>query len=365
MSGQFDTQNYDGLLEEKRQRLETFFSPYYSSEIEVFASEKKHYRMRAEFRVWHDGEDLYLYMFDNISKERVRIDEFLPASLLINKVMKELLWEIRKNAQLRQNLFQMDFLSTLTGEILVTLLYHRALSDDWTYEAKKLKEKLSTHFKINLIGRSRKKKIAVDCNYVIEEFNILGTKYIYKQIENSFTQPNAKVAIKMLEWAKTITKSFSGDLLELFCGNGNFSIALSSNFRKILATELSSSSVEAALFNRDANNISNMNVVRMSSEDFTDAIFGKREFNRLRGLNLAEFDIKTILVDPPRSGLDPGTIALAKNYENILYISCNPETLLANLEELIKSHDLFKVALFDQFPYTNHIECGVLLKKRV
>ena len=56
-------------------------------------------------------------------------------------------------------------------------------------------------------------------------------------------------------------------------------------------------------------------------------------------------------------------IANDKDFEQIIYISCNPETLHRDLKELIKSHEIVRFALFDQFAYTNHIESGVILKK--
>ncbi|ELZ6313460.1 tRNA (uridine(54)-C5)-methyltransferase TrmA, partial [Campylobacter coli] len=69
-----------------------------------------------------------------------------------------------------------------------------------------------------------------------------------------------------------------------------------------------------------------------------------------------------ILVDPPRAGLDKSVIDLIKNYENIIYISCNPISLKENLKELALTHKVEKFALFDQFVNTPHLECGVLLK---
>ncbi|HCF78438.1 MAG TPA: tRNA (uridine(54)-C5)-methyltransferase TrmA, partial [Glaciecola sp.] len=45
-------------------------------------------------------------------------------------------------------------------------------------------------------------------------------------------------------------------------------------------------------------------------------------------------------------------------------ISCNPETLADNLATLTLTHDIVRSALFDQFPFTHHIESGVILKKR-
>lgn len=356
--------NYLGLLSEKKKKLENLFSEYHHPEIEVYSSPETYYRMRAEFRIWHDSDDLYYYMFDNLKKEKMRVDQFLPASKLINQMMSELLIYLKPNQVLRKKLFQVDFLSTLSGEILVTLLYHRALDSEWKFEAQNLKEQLSKKFNVNLIGRSRNLKIIIDQDYVTEELKVFDKIYSYKQIENSFTQPNASVAIKMLEWAKTVTKNSTGDLLELYCGNGNFSIALADNFRNVLATELAKPSVEAAQINIKNNGIKNLQIIRMSDEEFSEAMEFKREFTRLRGIDLKAYECHTILVDPPRSGLGLNTLKLVQKYNSILYISCNPHTLLSNIDFLSSTHQISKIALFDQFPYTEHIECGVLLTKK-
>ncbi len=54
---------------------------------------------------------------------------------------------------------------------------------------------------------------------------------------------------------------------------------------------------------------------------------------------------------------------MVQAYPRILYISCNPETLCRNLETLSQTHNVTRLALFDQFPYTHHMECGVLLTR--
>ena len=71
-----------------------------------------------------------------------------------------------------------------------------------------------------------------------------------------------------------------------------------------------------------------------------------------------------VIIDPPRAGIDEATLKLVAQFEHVIYISCNPETLRANLDILVQSHDIMRTALFDQFPFTHHIESGVLLKKR-
>jgi tRNA (uracil-5-)-methyltransferase len=355
--------NYEAELILKSQKLKNLFADSTMPELEIFSSEKSHYRMRTEFRVWHEGEDLYFYMFDKENQKNIRTDQFLPASLLINQMMISLMNEIRPNHNLRHKLFQVDFLSTLSGEILITLLYHRQLNTEWIDEARKLKETLSLSFHVHIIGRARKQQIDMDQEFVIEQLNVAGKILTYKQVENSFTQPNAKVAIKMLEWAQEITKNSKGDLLELYCGNGNFSIALAPNFGKVLATELAKPSVEAAQYNIAINNIKNLQIIRMSAEDFSDAVAEKREYTRLKGIDLKSYDCQTVLVDPPRAGLEENALAFVQKYQFIIYISCNPHTLLENLNVLSKTHIVRRFAMFDQFPYTDHVECGLYLEK--
>jgi tRNA (uracil-5-)-methyltransferase len=120
--------------------------------------------------------------------------------------------------------------------------------------------------------------------------------------------------------------------------------------------------VAAAQYNITANHIDNVQIIRMAAEEFTQAMNGVRQFHRLQGIDLTHYHCETIFVDPPRSGLDDDTLKMVQTYPRILYISCNPETLCANLDILQITHKISRLALFDQFPYTHHMECGVLLE---
>ena len=132
----------------------------------------------------------------------------------------------------------------------------------------------------------------------------------------------------------------------------------------VLATEISKISVRSAEYNLKANDIDNVTIVRMSSEEFTEALNGIRPFRRLKDIDLNNYHFSTIFVDPPRAGLDDATVALVKRFDNIIYISCNPTTLKANLTVISDTHNIESFAVFDQFPYTHHLESGVLLKKK-
>ncbi len=357
-------EQYDDQLAEKTARLTAMMSPFNAPQPDVFRSPVSHYRMRAEFRVWHDEGDLYHIMFDQQTKARVRVDQFPAGSELINRLMPVLIAAVKQDPALRRKIFQIDYLSTRSGKIIASLLYHRKLDEEWQQAATLLRDQLRADgFDIQLIGRAAKTKIMLDQDYIDEVLPVAGRDMIYRQVENSFTQPNAEMNIQMLEWALDATQNSTGDLLELYCGNGNFSLALARNFRRVLATEIAKPSVAAAQFNIAANHIDNVQIIRMAAEDFTQALNGVREFRRLQDVDLSGYECNAIFVDPPRSGLDDETVKMVQGYDRILYISCNPETLCANLETLSQTHRVTRLALFDQFPYTHHMESGVLLEK--
>jgi tRNA (uracil-5-)-methyltransferase len=293
-------------------------------------------------------------------KRAYDISEFPIGSELMNRLMTELMTEINANEILRTKLFQIDFLTTLSGQALISLIYHRKLDDGWTKAARELQTKLN----IYIIGRSKGQKIVVEQDFVVEELTAAGKKFRYQQIESGFTQPNARVCEKMLTWAVNKSQNWGGDLIELYCGNGNFTIPLAQNFNHVFATELAKPSVKSALYNMELNEVTNVAIARLSSENFSQAMDKVRSFRRLEEINLDSYEFTSIFVDPPRSGMDPHTTSITQRYENIMYISCNPVTLRENLKTMTLTHEITQVALFDQFPYTHHMEVGVTLKKK-
>lgn len=356
-------EQYDAQLAEKVTRLNDLLPTSVKSLPQsVFASSPQHYRARAEFRIWHDGDESDYIMFNQETKEKVKIKECPMAIESIADLMPKMMAEIIKQPVLRERLFQVDFLATLSGQMLVTLIYRKSIAEDqaWLDAANSLKACLPiTH----IIGRARKQKILLDNDFVVEQLEVDGKSFTYQQIENSFTQPNAEMAQNMLHWARKMSQGATGDLIELYCGNGNFSIALAEHYNRVLATEISKTSVASAQYNIAANKVDNVTVIKMAAEEISQALQGQ-EFFRLRDIDLKGYDFQTIFVDPPRSGLDDLTRQMVTEFERIIYISCNPETLAIDLASIQKTHDIVETALFDQFPYTHHIESGVFLKKK-
>ncbi len=358
------TASYQDQLTEKVERLQKLLTPHNAPSINVYPSPEQHYRMRAEFRVWHEGDDLFHIMFDQQTKEKYRVDSLSAAAENINAMMPRLLNAVRRNTTLRTKLFQVDYLTALSGEMVISLLYHKPLDDEWQKEAEALQAELATTHPVSIIGRARKQKRIIGNDFVIERLSVAGETFIFKHIENSFTQPNAVVNCDMIEWALEVCRPLRGDLLELYCGAGNFSLPLARQFRQVIGTEIAKPSVEAAQFNIQANDIDNVKIVRLSAEEFTEALVDGRAFNRLNDIDLSAYDFTTVLVDPPRAGLDVDSLRMIQHYDNIIYISCNPETLSENLTVLSETHEITHAALFDQFPFTHHIEAGVSLSRK-
>jgi tRNA (uracil-5-)-methyltransferase len=352
--------DYKSELEEKRDRVLELLLPFGVDSLEVFSADESNYRARAEFRIWHN-DNRANYAMGRIDRDGVvLIDECPKVIEPIEKRLNPLLIAINSSKSLKNRLFSIEFLATTTNECLITMIYHRRLDNIWEEEAKGLESLLDA----SIMGRSRKQKVILSREFVTERLFIDNRYYIYRYYESGFTQPNPAVNIKMIEWALEEAKRVGyGDFLESYCGLGNFTIPISKYFNKVLATEISKRSINSAKENCKLNSINNIEFVRLSSQDMTEALNRVRSFRRLEGIDLDSYNFSTVLVDPPRAGLDEATIELISTIENIIYISCNPITLARDLEILTKTHSIKSSAIFDQFPHTSHIESGVFLQK--
>jgi tRNA (uracil-5-)-methyltransferase len=354
--------SYEEELAQKKERVLGLLSPFDVQDLEVFSATPTQYRARSEFKIWHEGDTSSYAMGRLDKKGAVNIAECPKVIVPIEKRMQPLLEKINGSKVLKHRLFSVEFLATTTDECLITMIYHRKLDEVWIAEAKALEKLLDA----KVMGRSRKQKVVVSDEFVSEKLFIDGQDYLYRHYENGFTQPNPVVNVHMIEWAIKQAKKIqgNGDFLESYCGLGNFTLPLSKYFNRVLATEVSKRSIHAAKENCELNNVTNIKFIRLSSEEMTQALNKERAFRRLNDVDLDSYEFLTVLVDPPRAGLDGDTIKLIQNLQNIIYISCNPETLARDLLELTKTHNIDDAAIYDQFPHTYHVESGVFLKKK-
>lgn len=350
---------YEGQLGHKTQEAKALFAPLGVCSPEVFASKHTHYRNRAEFRVWHEGESLHFAM-NAVDGGRVFIQACPKADEAINALLPRLKSALEATPVLKERLFSVEFLSA-REEMLITLIYHKKLDLTWEEAARTLEEAL--HVKV--IGRSRGVKKVLTQDWVVESLHVKEKTYRFKLLEGAFSQPNRSVNEQMIAWVcSKLDPLTCKDLLELYCGHGNFTLPLSSYFHKVLATEISKASIKAALENCTLNGVENITFVRMSAEELTSALRQERAFVRLREIDLEAYAFSHLFVDPPRAGMDAKSCAFAAQFEHIIYISCNPQTLARDLELLTKTHNVAHFAFFDQFPYTHHLESGVMLVRK-
>ena len=176
----FSEASYQIQLDEKLNSFKDSLNQFGDFPIEIHQSKALGFRMRAEFRVWHEYGIANYAMNHPGEKRPYVIDNFPIGSPLITSTMRPLLEIINRNETLRAKLFSIEFLTTLSGEVLATLIYHKKLDQKWKTEAETLEKVLS----IKIIGRARKQKLVLSSDSVTEELTVNGKNFSYHQQES-------------------------------------------------------------------------------------------------------------------------------------------------------------------------------------
>jgi tRNA (uracil-5-)-methyltransferase len=156
--------DYAAQLDAKVARFRQDFAPLGVGEPAVFASAPLHYRLRAEFRIFHQGDRADYAMFDPAEPKRPVVVEHFPAAAeAICAAMPRLRDRLAADERLKRKLFQAEFLATLSGELMISLIYHRRLDEEWETAARALAADLG----VQLIGRSRGQKIVIGRDWLL------------------------------------------------------------------------------------------------------------------------------------------------------------------------------------------------------
>ena len=319
----------------------------YDEKVVINLSPSTSFRSRCEFSYEKNH-----YVMHGIS-EKIYIKNFKDASLDIQNLMPVLLKRINENNVVNHKLFQINFRSNQHNKIMVTMIYHKIINKSLI----NLVNQISEDLKVNIIIRSKNYKYETRGLY-LDDTLIYKNLKIY-QTDNTFTQSNKYLVDKMIFKVIDFIEN-PDDLLELYCGIGTFTIPLSFIFNKVLATENNRNSIKCLNKSLKENNISNIHNARLSSDEVSELFKGKF-FNRMNSKSISDFNFSHILLDPPRSGLTKDVINLASNFKNIIYVSCSAETYIRDIN-LIRSHKITNIELFDQFPNKNHLEIVSVLK---
>lgn len=193
------------------------------------------------------------------------------------------------------------------------------------------------------------------CIYGKEKIEDYLGKYKFEISPNSFYQVNPYQTEKMYNLAVKEANLKDTDIIcDLYCGIGTIGIFASNLVKKVYGIEIVDKAVENAKQNAKINNIKNIGFLCGSSEEKFDEILK----------NGVKPNI--CFVDPPRKGLDAKTVENLKklNLEKLIYISCNPATLVRDLKELEKNYKIEKMIPIDQFCFTQHVEVITILSKK-
>ena len=182
--------------------------------------------------------------------------------------------------------------------------------------------------------------------------DILG-EYRFKISPLSFYQVNPVQAEKLYNIGVEAAKIDKDDIVfDLYCGIGTISIFMAKYAKKVYGIEIVEDAIKDAKENAKINNIKN-----------TEFIAGDVEIVLDKLINKDKILPDVIMVDPPRKGLDKTSIENIKKIKpkKLVYISCNPATLVRDLSYLEEIYDIKKIKPVDMFPFSKHCECVSLL----
>lgn len=196
--------------------------------------------------------------------------------------------------------------------------------------------------------------LIINNKLITKEENIIsniGNKKFYLSID-SFFQVNKTLTEKLYNEVKEIVKkSKPNKILDLYCGTGTIGIYVSDYTNEVIGIDYSKSGIKNANQNKTLNNINNIKFICNKVENVIDSFTN---------------DIDLIIVDPPRAGLDKNTIKNIKriNPKEIIYVSCDPATLVRDLNLLDEEYKVEFIKPYNMFPRTYHVENVCYLTKR-
>ena len=183
--------------------------------------------------------------------------------------------------------------------------------------------------------------------------DILG-EYRFKISPLSFYQVNPIQAEKLYDLGVQAAKITKDDIVfDLYCGIGTISIFMAKYAKKVYGIEIVEEAVKDAKENALKNDIKNVEFISGDVENILDKLINKD--NIIPNI---------IMVDPPRKGLDNKSIdnIIKIHPKKVIYISCNPATLIRDLKKLEDVYEISSIKPVDMFPFTSHVECVAVLQ---
>ena len=172
---------------------------------------------------------------------------------------------------------------------------------------------------------------------------------------SDFVQVNVEINRSMIHRAlDTLELNSNDNVLDLFCGLGNFTLPMARVAGHVTGVEGSDDLIKRAQVNAEKNDLLNVDFYTTNlMEAVDDEPWVKKKYNK-------------VLIDPPRLGAKEMLHYLPTwGAEQVLYVSCNPSTLARDSAILVNElgYKLKKAGVMDMFPQTSHVESMALFEK--
>ena len=365
--------DYNETLKIKQNNVQALINKTLETKIEaekiIGMENPYHYRNKAQYPIGLNKENKpVIGVFANRTHEIIPMEKCLIQSEISEKIAKSIYEFIVKNkisvynektgkGLLRHIVIRNAF---KTEEIMCTLVINGKEIPKENELANKLLQKYPN---IKTIVKNINTK---NTNVILGKENIvlygegyikdkLG-KYLFKISPLSFYQVNPVQTEKLYNLAIQMAKITKQDtVFDLYCGIGTISIYMAEYAKKVYGIEIVEEAIKDARENAKINNIENTEFIAGDVEKILDDLINNKKIIP---------DI--VMIDPPRKGMDQTSIKniLKIKPKKIVYISCNPATLVRDLKYLEEEYKIEKIQPVDMFPFTSHVECCASLYRR-
>lgn len=305
----------------KKDKVIDIFKRYLNKEIvpRVISSEKDfEYRNKITYQVENGKIGLV-----DINNNFIEIDKCLLVSDRVNKLLSILKKEdLSKVIKIVIRECDNGLILSITGDIKIDNLVNECLE-------------------IYINGERK---------YFLEEGYLYIGNLKYRVSDKSFFQINTSNICHLYDEVIRYGE-FTGNerVIDLYCGVGSISLYISRYVKSVLGIEIVKEAIDDANYNKKINKINNATFI---CSDVAKIIDDKIECD-------------TLIVDPPRAGLDKHTKSVINdsNIKKVIYVSCDPMTLVRDLKDL-DMYNLEKISIVDMFPQTCHVECVSILHRK-
>ncbi len=326
----------------------------------IFSDNEYGYRNKSAFPLFVNDNKLEICMFRTQSHNPVYVNKCEISSENINKCAK-VFKEFANNNFDKKDLYSLRYLviREVDNKLLVTIV-----SDKPIKNASRLYYNIQSELSLaeDALGLFWCKK-SIDNNVILEGTikHLLGIKNITTNIlginveisPKSFFQVNFDVMVKIYS---KVQENINNDdvVVDAYSGAGLMSALIAQKAGSVYGIEIVEEATKNANSLKIDNNIGNLININGDMNVELPKLLDKIK------------KIDTLVVDPPRKGMDTSVIEtiLRVKPEKVIYVSCNPATLARDLKEFLNDYQVKEIQPFDMFPQTAHVETFVLLSKK-